>query len=260
MLTQTITSLLSSVIGLVGSVIILFTLSPTLLLVVLLLAPALIAVAIVFGRPLQRVSTQVQDAHRPQHDHRRGGPGRHPRGQELRARGLGAPALRRRPAGGRRRGIATRPVAGGLRGAHGLPRLRRRSRSCSGTPATRSSTASLGIGTLTGFLLYGVTIGASLGTIAGLYGQFREGTGAVDPRVRDHRHPPDRGRRAGCRRDRPDRGPHHARRRVVRLRAGPPVLRAVDLDDRGRGDPRARGAVGLGQDHARAASSHGCGT
>ncbi len=37
----------------------------------------------------------------------------------------------------------------------------------------------LGIGTLTGFLLYGVTIGASLATIAGLYGQFREGTGAV---------------------------------------------------------------------------------
>src|SRR5918995_4817522 len=61
MLTQTVTSLLSSVIGLVGSVIILFTLSPTLLLVILLLAPALIAVAIVFGRPLQHVSKQVQD-------------------------------------------------------------------------------------------------------------------------------------------------------------------------------------------------------
>jgi subfamily B ATP-binding cassette protein MsbA len=37
----------------------------------------------------------------------------------------------------------------------------------------------LGIGTLTGFLLYGVAIGASLGTLASLYGQFREGTGAV---------------------------------------------------------------------------------
>ena len=61
MLTQTVTSLLSAVIGLVGSIIILFTLSPTLLFIVLLLAPALIAVAIVFGRPLQRVSTQVQD-------------------------------------------------------------------------------------------------------------------------------------------------------------------------------------------------------
>ena len=61
MLTQTVTSLLSSVIGLVGSVIILFTLSPSLLLIVLLLAPALIAVAFVFGRPLQKVSTEVQD-------------------------------------------------------------------------------------------------------------------------------------------------------------------------------------------------------
>ena len=38
----------------------------------------------------------------------------------------------------------------------------------------------LGIGTLTGFLLYGVAIAASLGTIAGLYGQFREGTGAIE--------------------------------------------------------------------------------
>src|SRR3954449_11385074 len=61
MLTQTMTSLLSSVIGLVGSVIILFTLSPTLLFIVLLLAPVLIAIAFLFGRPLQRVSTEVQD-------------------------------------------------------------------------------------------------------------------------------------------------------------------------------------------------------
>jgi subfamily B ATP-binding cassette protein MsbA len=38
----------------------------------------------------------------------------------------------------------------------------------------------LGIGTLTGFLLYGVAIGASLGSIASLYGQFREGTGAIE--------------------------------------------------------------------------------
>ena len=52
----------------------------------------------------------------------------------------------------------------------------------------------LGIGTLTGFLLYGITIGGSLASIAGLYGQFREGTGAVtrvfeildtEPTIRD---------------------------------------------------------------------------
>ena len=38
---------------------------------------------------------------------------------------------------------------------------------------------SLSVDTLTAFLLYGVAIGASLGSIAGLYGQFREGTGAI---------------------------------------------------------------------------------
>jgi subfamily B ATP-binding cassette protein MsbA len=37
----------------------------------------------------------------------------------------------------------------------------------------------LSVDTLTAFLLYGVAIGASLGSIAGLYGQFREGTGAI---------------------------------------------------------------------------------
>ena len=62
MLTQTTTQMLSSLIGLIGSIVILFTLSPTLLLVAVLLAPALLAIAIVFGRPLERVSTEVQDA------------------------------------------------------------------------------------------------------------------------------------------------------------------------------------------------------
>ena len=98
MLTQTVTSLLSSVIGLVGSVIILFTLSPTLLLVVLLLAPALIVVAVVFGRPLQRVSTQVQDTIARSTTTAEEALSGHPGREELRPRGLGAGALRRRPA------------------------------------------------------------------------------------------------------------------------------------------------------------------
>ena len=62
MLTQTVTSLLSSLIGLIGSITILFLLSPTLLFVVLALAPALVIVAVVFSRPLRRLSTRVQDA------------------------------------------------------------------------------------------------------------------------------------------------------------------------------------------------------
>jgi subfamily B ATP-binding cassette protein MsbA len=178
MLTQTITSLLSSVIGLVGSVIILFTLSPTLLLVVLLLAPALIVVAIVFGRPLQRVSTQVQD---------------------MIARST----------------TTAEEVLSGIRVVKSYVRedweLHRYDADLRGVVAAGSRLAlwragfgavmgflgfgavaallwytghqvidgELDIGTLTGFLLYGVAIGANLGTIAGLYGQFREGTGAV---------------------------------------------------------------------------------
>jgi subfamily B ATP-binding cassette protein MsbA len=193
MLTQTTTQLLSSLIGLVGSVIILFTLSPTLLLVALLLAPALIAVAIVFGRPLQRVSTQVQDAiaHST---------------------------------------VTAEEALGGIRVVKSYVRERfeveRYAADLSGVVAQGSRLAlwragfggvmgflgfgaiivllwftghqvidgTLAIGTLTGFLLYGITIGGSLATIAGLYGQFREGTGAVtrvfeildtEPTIRD---------------------------------------------------------------------------
>ncbi len=178
MLTQTTTSLLSSVIGLVGSVVILFALSPTLLLVVLLLAPALIVVAVVFGRPLQHVSTQVQDmiarstttaeevlsgirivksyVREDWELHRYDGD------------------LRGVVAAGSRLAL-WRAGFGALMGLLGF-----------GSIAVllwytghQVIEGTLGVGTLTGFLLYGVAIGASLGTIAGLYGQFREGTGAV---------------------------------------------------------------------------------
>ncbi len=178
MLTQTVTSLLSSVIALVGSVIILFTLSPTLLLVVLLLAPALIVVAIVFGRPLQGISTMVQD---------------------LIARST----------------TTAEEVLSGIRVVKSYVRedweLRRYDADLEGIVGAGSRLAlwragfgalmgllgfgavalllwytghqvidgTLGIGTLTGFLLYGIAIGASLGNLASLYGQFREGTGAV---------------------------------------------------------------------------------
>ena len=178
MLTQTVTSLLSSVIGLVGSIIILFTLSPTLLFIVLLLAPALIAVAIVFGRPLQRVSTQVQDTI-----------ARSTTTAEEALSGIRVVKsyvredwelerydadLRTVVATGSRLAL-WRAMFGALMGFLGFGALA----GLLWYTGHQVIDGQLGIGTLTGFLLYGVAIAASLGTIAGLYGQFREGTGAI---------------------------------------------------------------------------------
>ncbi len=178
MLTQTVTSLLSSVIGLVGSVIILFTLSPSLLLIVLLLAPALIAVAIVFGRPLQRVSTQVQDTI-----------ARSTTTAEEALSGIRVVKsyvreewelerydvdLRSVVATGSRLAL-WRALFGAMMGFLGFGALA----ALLWYTGHQVIDGDLGIGTLTGFLLYGVAIAASLGTIAGLYGQFREGTGAI---------------------------------------------------------------------------------
>jgi ATP-binding cassette, subfamily B, bacterial MsbA len=178
MLTQTVTSLLSAIIGLVGSVIILFTLSPTLLFIVLLLAPALIAVAIVFGRPLQRISTEVQDAI-----------ARSTTTAEEALSGIRVVKsygredwelerydadLRTVVATGSRLAL-WRAMFGALMGLLGFGALA----GLLWYTGHQVIDGELGIGTLTGFLLYGVAIAASLGTIAGLYGQFREGTGAI---------------------------------------------------------------------------------
>ncbi|PJF32212.1 MAG: ABC transporter ATP-binding protein [Candidatus Thermofonsia Clade 1 bacterium] len=61
LLTTNITSLLSNVLTLTGSIVIVFVLNPALTLFILVLIPALFVVAIVFGRPLQRLSTRYQD-------------------------------------------------------------------------------------------------------------------------------------------------------------------------------------------------------
>src|SRR5258708_3605862 len=61
-LTNNITQLLSQSISLVGSVVMLFILAPRFMLFIVVLVPIIAAVAIVFGRSLQGLSTEVQDA------------------------------------------------------------------------------------------------------------------------------------------------------------------------------------------------------
>lgn len=61
MLTNNVTTFLSQTITLIGSIVLVFILNPSLTIFILVLVLTLVAVAILFGRPLQRLSTKVQD-------------------------------------------------------------------------------------------------------------------------------------------------------------------------------------------------------
>ena len=61
MLTTNLTSLLSQVVSLIGSVVIVLSMNASLTLFILALVPVLILVAVTFGRRVEKVSTDVQD-------------------------------------------------------------------------------------------------------------------------------------------------------------------------------------------------------
>jgi subfamily B ATP-binding cassette protein MsbA len=178
MLTQTLTSLLSSVLSLIGAVVILFLLSPTLLIIILALAPALVIVAMIFARPLRRLSTKVQDAIaastttaeealsgiRVVKSFGREGWERHRYDEDL--RGVVGTATRLVTARGLFAAMMTLLGFGTL-----IVILWYTGRMV--------IEGSLSLGSLTAFLLYGIAIGGSLSSIAGIYGQFQEGAGAV---------------------------------------------------------------------------------
>lgn len=62
LLTSNSTQLLSNIVALIGSVVIVFLLNPRLVIFVLVLMLAIVGVAVGYGRTLQRMSTSVQDA------------------------------------------------------------------------------------------------------------------------------------------------------------------------------------------------------
>ncbi|MGQ9550268.1 MAG: ABC transporter ATP-binding protein [Roseiflexus sp.] len=177
-LTNNVTQFLSSIVALFGAIIIVFLLNPRLVGFVLVLAISVVTVAVVFGRWLQRFSTRVQDELadatvaveeglqgvrvvksfvRESYETERY--------EQAMQRTLKA-ALRL---------ALLRSAFGGLMAFLGF----------SGIAAILWFSGSevlagrMSFATISGFLIYAITIGTSLAQLSGLYGQFREAVGAV---------------------------------------------------------------------------------
>jgi len=177
-LTNNVTQFLSSIVALFGAIIIVFLLNPRLVGFVLVLAISVVTVAAVFGRWLQRFSTRVQDELadatvaveeglqgvrvvksyvRESYE-----TGRYERAMQRTLKAALRLALLRSAFGGLMAFLGFSGIAAILwfSGSEVL--------------AGRMSFA-----TISGFLIYAITIGASLAQLSGLYGQFREAVGAV---------------------------------------------------------------------------------
>ncbi|CAN5667526.1 ABC transporter ATP-binding protein [soil metagenome] len=177
-LTNNITQLLSSIVLLIGSVIIVFYLNPRLVGFVLVLALVVVGVAVVFGRSFQGLSTKVQD--------------------EL---ANGTVAVEEGLQGIRVVKSFAREGYEVNRYATAMQRTLRASlRLALFRSAFGALMAFLGFGavaailwfsgrevlagrlefsTISGFLIYAITIAANLASLSSLYGQFREAMGSV---------------------------------------------------------------------------------
>ena len=177
-LTSNVTSLLSQSVSLVGALVIVVTINAHLTLFILALVPALILVAVVFGRRIQKISTAVQD-------------------QLADSTIVAEEALQGIRWSRASAGSGTRRSATAVRSA-------RPSRPSCGWRVSNSLFGTvmmfLGFGSIAaimwyggreviagrltlaminGFLMYGIMIAGSLGGLAGLYGQFRAAIGGV---------------------------------------------------------------------------------
>ena len=178
MLTTNITTLLSSIISLVGSVVIVFTLNPGLTAFILVLVPALIVAAFLFGRPLERLAKRVQD--------------------QLAAATVtveeGLSGIRtvksfsREPFENQRyqgaltltlntalRAIAARAGFGSLMLLLGFGSLT----AILWFGGRQVIAGTMSAGMMTSFLIYGFLIAGGMGNLAGLYAELRAATGAI---------------------------------------------------------------------------------
>jgi subfamily B ATP-binding cassette protein MsbA len=178
MLTNNVTSLLSQVVSLVGALVIVLTINAHLTLFILALVPALLIVAAVFGSRIQKASTGVQD-------------------QLADSTTVAEEALQ-----GVRvvKSFGREKYEMGRYDSAMLKTLKASIRMATYSSAFGSLMAFLGFGTIaaimwyggreviagrlslpmiTGFLIYGIAIAASLGGMAGLYAQLRGAIGGV---------------------------------------------------------------------------------
>lgn len=178
LLTNNSTQLLSNIVALVGSVIIVFYLNPRLVVFVLVLTLSIVVVAVGFGRSFQRLSTTVQDNLAESTVAAE---------ETLQGIRVVKSFTSEYYEVDRYRGLLERTLDASLRLA-----LRRSSFGALMAFLGFSAVAAilwfsgrevlagrLEFSTISGFLIYSITIATSLGGLSSLYGQFREAVGAV---------------------------------------------------------------------------------
>ncbi|MBX2999465.1 MAG: ABC transporter ATP-binding protein [Caldilineaceae bacterium] len=178
LLTNNSTQLLSNLVSLIGSVVIVFLLNPRLVIFVLVLMLAIVAVAVGYGRLVQRMSTRVQDALADS--------------TVVVEEGLqGIRVVKsftnedyevnrylsflQRTLNAALRLAIYRSTFGGLMAFLGFGAIA----AILWFSGREVLAGRLAFSTISGFLIYSIAIASSLGGLSNLYGQFREAVGAI---------------------------------------------------------------------------------
>jgi subfamily B ATP-binding cassette protein MsbA len=178
LLTNNSTQLLSNIVSLIGSVVIVFLLNPRLVVFVLVLMLAILGVAAAYGRLVQRMSTRVQDALADSTVAVEEGL------QGIRVvksftneghEGNRYQAALQNTLDAALRLALYRSTFGGLMAFLGFGSVA----AILWFSGREVLAGRLAFSTISGFLIYSITIASSLGGLSSLYGQFREAVGAI---------------------------------------------------------------------------------